>query len=287
MTYSLLGRDPDTGEIGAAVQSKFPGVSSLILHGRADVGCLATQAFANPDHGDRGLALLEQGALPAEVIPILLRGDPSAAERQLALLPPQGPPAAHTGEVVLGWRGWAGASLGEEGVALGNSLAGPDVVQAMRAVFEETDGPLSTRLISGLRAGRDAGGELRGQQAAGLLVVKPGGGYGGRAGRHVDIAVYDHPDPIEELDRCYALHRLAYFPSDPDNLVPAEGPLAAELKALMARRGINGLSAGQAWTDGDIARFKRFMGEENYDNRLRDDGLVDREVVEDLRARYG
>ncbi len=194
MTYSIIGRDPADGAVGAAVQSKFPGVGSIVLHGRAGVGCITTQAFANPRHGDDGL----------------------------------------------------------------DSLA----------------------------AGRDTGGELRGQQSAALLVVKPGGGYGGYSGRHVDISVYDHAEPIHELARCYRLHRLSYFPSDSDQLMPVDAALARELKAIMRRAGFRDLPDGPDWGETEIALLRRFMGVENYDNRLRDDALIDAEVLADLRRRY-
>jgi uncharacterized Ntn-hydrolase superfamily protein len=177
--------------------------------------------------------------------------------------------------------------MGTDCVASGNTLAGERVVEAMIGRFQGSTGEIAERLVDALRAGRDAGGELRGQQSAAVLVVKPGGGYGGRSGRHVDISVYDHPEPIEELDRCYRLHRLSYFPSDPANLVPVDGRIARELKGLMRAAGFRDLPDTEAWEGREIALFQRFLGVENYDNRLRSDARVDTEVLEDLRRRYG
>lgn len=286
MTYSIIGRDPASGAVGAAVQSKFPGVGSIVLHGRAGVGCITTQAFANPRHGDDGLGLLAAGRDARDVLAELLRGDADAAERQLAILGTDGPPALHTGAEVLGWDGWSGGVLGADAVASGNTLRGEAVVRAMLDAFEAHTGELAERLIAALAAGRDAGGELRGQQSAALLVVKPGGGYGGYSGRHVDISVYDHAVPIDELARCYLLHRLSYFPTAPDQLLPITADLARELKSIMRRAGFRDLPDGPEWGDAEIAHLRRFMGVENYDNRLRDDAAIDAEVLTDLRQRY-
>jgi len=289
MTFSILGLDPERGELGIAVQSKFPGVGSIIAHGRAGVGVIATQAFANPDHGDAGLDLLALGAEPADVLEILTRRDENQAQRQIAVLDPAGRQAQFTGAEVLEWDGWAGSASGRACLAHGNSLTSETVVTGMVGAFETTQGDLATRLMTALAAGQAAGGELRGQQSAALLVVKQGGGYGGRSGRHVDISIYDHDQPITELQRCYELHRLSYFPSDPDKLVPIDKETARELKDLLARQGylkVKGKPTG-TWDQKAIAAMQRFMGVENYDNRIRDDALIDLEVLADIRARYG
>jgi uncharacterized Ntn-hydrolase superfamily protein len=286
MTYSIIARDTSAGEIGAAVQSKFPGAGSIALHGAAGIGCITTQAFANPQHGDEGLALLRRGLSAQTVLEQLLRNDPAADERQVAVLGPAGPAALHTGDAVRSWDGFAGGEVRPHAVASGNTLCAQAVVTAMLDGFEAATGELAERLISALAAGRDAGGEFRGQQSAAILVVKPGGGYGGWSGRHVDISVYDHPEPITELGRCYRLHRLSYFPSDPDQLLPVDAALARELKAIMCRAGFRELPETPDWGEAEIALLKRFMGAENYDNRLRDDAWIDAEVLADLRQRY-
>lgn len=287
MTYSILGRDPATGEFGVAVQSKFPGVGTIVPHGDVRSGVLATQAFSNPAHAETGLELLRLGATAEEAGAILLRGDEAHGQRQVALLDRAGGCFAHTGAEVEGWDGWAGSHKGPDCVAISNSLAGPEVVSAMTTAFGRTRGDTATRLIAALHAGQAAGGEIRGQQAAALLVFKEGGGYGGRTGRHVDIPVYDHPTPIDELGRCYALHRLSYFPSDPANLVGIDGALATELRDILRRRGYLAGEPGGPWGAAEIAAMARFMGAENYDNRIRDDGLIDREVLADIRAKMG
>jgi uncharacterized Ntn-hydrolase superfamily protein len=193
MTYSVLGCDASDGAVGVAVQSKFPGVGSLVPHGEADVGVVATQAFGNPRHGSAGLALLRAGATPAQAVEVLLNDDVHRSTRQFALLDPAGTGAAHTGEDVRTWAGWSGSATGRGCVALGNGLAGAGVVDAMVATFEESGGPLAERLVAALAAGERAGGDIRGQQSAALLVLRRDGGYGGLDDRHVVISVYDHP----------------------------------------------------------------------------------------------
>ena len=128
--------------------------------------------------------------------------------------------------------------------------------------------------MTALAAGEEAGGDIRGQQSAALLVLRRNGGYGSLDDRHVVISIYDHPRPIEELQRCYALHRLSYFPSEPANLVPIGPELALELKGLMARRGFYSGELDDRW-DGEIQRrLELFLGSENYDNRIDNGGLV-------------
>ena len=287
MTYSILGLDPVTGEIGAGVQSKFPGAGDLVPSGRGGAGAVASQAFADPRHGPAALDRLEAGERPDAVLAALKAGDDRATARQIAILSADGHAAAHTGVEVLGWRGHAGAAFGEGCVAAGNSLSAPDVVEVMVAAFERTTGELAERLIEALRAGRDAGGEIRGQQSASVKVWSNAGGYGGGGDAKVSIPVYDHPEPIEELARCYRLHRLSYFPSDPDKITEITPQVARELHGFLAQAGFDADPAEERWDAASIAQFKRFMGEENYDNRLRDDARIDLEVLDDLRRRYG
>ena len=120
-----------------------------------------------------------------------------------------------------------------------------------------------------------------------MKVWSNAGGYGGGGDAKVSIPVYDHPEPIEELARCYRLHRLSYFPSDPDKITEITPQVARELHGFLAQAGFDADPAEERWDAASIAQFKRFMGEENYDNRLRDDARIDLEVLDDLRRRYG
>jgi uncharacterized Ntn-hydrolase superfamily protein len=288
MTYSILGHDASNGDLGVAVQSKFPGVGSLVPYGEAEVGVVATQGFGNPRHGSAGLSLLRCGATPRQAVDVLLNDDGLGHKRQFGLVGREGAVAAHTGADLHTWDGWSGSAAGPGCVALGNGLASIDVVEHMVRTFEDSRAiPLAERLMTALAAGEGAGGDIRGQQSAALLVVRRNGGYGALDDRHVVISIYDHESPIEELVRCYALHRLAYFPSDPSNLVPIVPELALELKRLMAARGFYKGNMDVSWDPVIHRRLDLFLGSENYDNRIDNGGLFDLEVLADLRLRYG
>ena len=124
MTYSILGFDPSNGDLGVAVQSKFPGVGSLVPYGEAGAGAVATQAFANPRHGSVGLTLLRCGATPQQAMQILVDSDDRATKRQFALIDTNGDTAAYTGADIDSWDGWSGSAAGAGCVAVGNGLAG-------------------------------------------------------------------------------------------------------------------------------------------------------------------
>jgi uncharacterized Ntn-hydrolase superfamily protein len=286
VTFSILARDELNGDLGVAVQSKFPGVGSLVPYGEAEVGVVATQAFANPRHGSVGLTLLECGASPQQAVDMLLNGDSNSGSRQFGLLDRNGDVAAYTGPDLAGWDGWAGSAAGRQCVALGNGLAGRVVVEQMIDAVQASPGSLAERLVAALEAGQAAGGDLRGQQSAALLVLRRHGGYGSLDDRHVVISIYDSPEPIAELRRCYGLHRLSYFPSDPANLVPITPELALELKMLMTARGFLTSGVDDQWDSATQHRFELFLGSENYDNRIDNGGLLDLEVLADLRQRY-
>ncbi len=172
MTYSILGYDRVNGDLGVAVQSKFPGVGSLVPYGEADVGVVATQAFGNPRHGTVGLRLLSCGATPHQAVDVLLRSDDHGARRQFALLDSSGDGAVHTGAELHDWDGWSGSAGGDGCVALGNGLASQGVVDAMVATFAVSETSLAERLMAALAAAERAGGDLRGQQSAALLVLR-------------------------------------------------------------------------------------------------------------------
>ena len=226
------------------------------------------------------------GVSPEATLQILLDDDGNRGERQLAILTPKGS-ARFTGEEVRGWAGFAGAQDGNACLAHGNGLAGPQVLQAMVDGFAKTEGDFATRLIAALSSGEAAGGELRGVQSAGLQVFQEGAGYGGKQAKLVDISIYDHADPIGELSRCYGLHRLSYFPSEEEDLVPIDAETAAYLTKILVDEGYLEGAQGPDWDADKITAFARFMGTENYDNRIRDDALIDREVLADIRARRG
>ena len=283
MTFSIVAFDPDNGDLGVAVQSKFPNVGVSIPFAKAGVGAVATQCYCNTSYGPRGLALLENGASPEQALAILTDGDPQRDYRQVGIIDAQGRSASFTGAHGFDW---AGSLQGRHCAAQGNTLAGPGVVQAMVRAFETTPGALALRLMIALQAGQAAGGDRRGQQSAALKVVRAGGGYGGFDDRYVDISVYDHPTPIAELERLYAIHRLTYFRSEPEQLARIDTAIANEVQQILHARGFyKGVVNGVC--DAELLRALRdFMGWENYDERIRDDELIDLEVLADIRVKH-
>lgn len=197
-TFSIVAFDPETGDLGVAVQSKFFAVGPVVPFAAAGIGAVATQSFANTTFGPRGLDLLGAGNEPQAVIDTLLADDPQRALRQVALIDASGSAANFTGDGCLAW---AGGRIGDNFSVQGNILAGPEVVDAMAAMFEASTGDLATRMVAALAAGQEAGGDVRGRQSAALLVVREGGGYGGFNDRFIDLRVDDHQTPIGELQR--------------------------------------------------------------------------------------
>jgi uncharacterized Ntn-hydrolase superfamily protein len=283
MTFSIVAFDPANGDLGVAVQSKFPNVGVSIPFARAGVGAVATQSYCNTSYGSRGLALLENGASPEQAVAILTGGDEQRDYRQVGIIDVRGRAATFTGGQCFDW---AGGLQGHHCAAQGNTLTGSRVVEGMVRTFETTPGPLAVRLMAALQAGQANGGDRRGQQSAALKVARAGGGYGGFDDRYVDISVYDHPAPIAELERLYAIHRLTYFRSDPEQLVRIDAAIANELQQILHARGFyRGTTTGVC--DAELLRALRdFMGWENYDERIRDDDQIDLEVLADIRRKH-
>lgn len=202
-TFSIVGADPEAGEVGVAVASKFFAVGSVVPHGTAQVGAVATQSFANTTFGPRGLELLRQGLSPQATIDSLLVGDGDPNRRQVGIVAADGRSATYTGEGCLAW---AGGRSGPNYAAQGNILTGEEVVAAMEKAFLESKGkPLAERLFLALEAGDAAGGDSRGRQSAALLVKRERAGYNGFTDIAVDVRVDDHASPIEELGRLMTL----------------------------------------------------------------------------------
>jgi len=222
--------------------------------------------------------MLREGAGAAELLERFFADDPERDTRQAGVVDRHGRAATYTGS---GCQGWAGGRTGEgpEGsfAAQGNLLAGPEVVDAMvdewRATADEPD--LARRLVAALAAGQDEGGDPRGKQAAAVLVVSAGGGYGGLGDVVVDLRSDDSPEPIGELQRMLDLHEL-YFGSTPEDQLLDPSP---ELDAELARR-----LASTGYASGDLRRdLYDWMGRENFEERWRD-GKLDPVVLQHLRA---
>ena len=204
-TFSIVGFDPVTGEVGVAVQSRVFSVGNGVIWGEAGVGVVATQAIVDVSYGPQALALLREGRSPEDVVrDVLARdADPDPERwtkegRQFSVMNAQGEVATHTGPRASEW---AGHRIGEYCSAQGNILAGPAVVDDMVTAFESTEGHLSHRLQAALEAGQAAGGDTRGMQSAAMLVVKEDGGVWLNNDVVLRLQVDDHPEPISELRR--------------------------------------------------------------------------------------
>lgn len=206
-TFSIVAYDPETKELGIAVQSKFLAVGAVVPWAKAGVGAIATQSYANTTYGPRGLEMLAQGESPEDVLKKLTEADGGAGHRQVGIVDAHGKSATFTGDGCLEW---CGGVKGENYCCQGNILAGQGVVNAMEKVFVESKGDLGERLIAALQAGQDAGGDKRGMQSAALLIVREGWGYSGMNDRYRDVRVDDHAEPIKELKRIYDLHRRSF-----------------------------------------------------------------------------
>ena len=282
MTFSIVARDPQKGELGIAVQSKFLGVGAVVPWAKAGVGAIATQSWANTSYGPRGLALLENGLSADEVLTHLTQNDENRAKRQVGIVSIAGKPTTYTGEECFPW---AGGYIGEHFACQGNILVGEDTVLAMARTFEETTGLLCDRLISALAAGQEAGGDSRGQQSAALLVVKEKGGYEGFNDRFIDLRVDDHPHPIDELRRILQLHKLYLFPTDPSDILIIDQKLAVEIQELLTRSGDYQGKITGTYDESTRNAFRKFSGRENLEERWFEDARIDRIVLEFMRQR--
>lgn len=210
-TFSIVAFDPDTGDLGVAVQSKFFGVGSVVPWAKANVGAIATQSYANTSYGPDGLALLASGKGARTTLTQLTAADAKRDSRQVGVVDAQGRSASFTGAKC---HGWAGHFEGTNFCVQGNILTGDEVVKAMAAAYEkarQTPGSgLADWLMAALDAGQHAGGDKRGRQSAALLVVRERGGYDQGNDRFVDLRVEDHPEPIQELARLLELHKKFY-----------------------------------------------------------------------------
>jgi uncharacterized Ntn-hydrolase superfamily protein len=197
-TFSIVAADPEAGEVGVAVASRFFAVGSVVPFAKAGVGAVATQANANTTFGPRGLDLLERGLSAEEVVRVLLRADGDEA-RQIGVVTAAGDSATSTGPKC---NAWAGGRHGPGYAVQGNILAGEPVVVAMEKAFLDSKGKrLAERLYAAIVAGDAAGGDSRGHQSAALVVTRAGGGFNGFSDRAIDLRVDDHADPIGELGR--------------------------------------------------------------------------------------
>ncbi|MBK7845695.1 MAG: DUF1028 domain-containing protein [Bdellovibrionales bacterium] len=204
-TYSIVARDPRTGEMGVAVQSHWFAIGSLVPWGKAGVGVVATQSFIDTRYGTSGIKLMEEGWSAKQALQAIRAADPHPEIRQVAMLDFKGNVATHSGKSCIKF---AGYRSGENYSVQSNLMIKEGVPEVMERAFLESKGPLAERLLKALEAAQAAGGDLRGKQSAAILVVagQPSQSQS-TSGRLVDLHVEDNSDPILELRRLYTLHK--------------------------------------------------------------------------------
>jgi uncharacterized Ntn-hydrolase superfamily protein len=230
MTYSIVARDPDTGELGVAVQSHFFAVGSLVSWAEPGAGAVATQSVVEPAFGRRGLDLMRGGASAPEAMQRLLADDPQEAYRQVAMVDRFGRTAVHTGRRCIQA---AGHRVGNQVTVQANMMRSDTVPAAMAAAYAEAGGDLANRLVAALEAAEAEGGDLRGRQSAALRVVAEKPSDSPLADQRFDLRVDDHDDPVPELRRLLELKR-AYTRVDAADEMAAAGDVELALEQYAA-----------------------------------------------------
>lgn len=227
MTYSIVARDPQTGQMGVAVQSRYFAVGAAVPWGEPGVGVVATQSFVEVSYGPRGLARMREGEAAPAALDALLAEDSERAVRQVAMLDASGRFAVHTGERCIRE---AGSAEGDQACAQANMMERDTVWHAMVESFSAAEGDLADRLMAALVAAEAEGGDIRGRQSAAMLVV--GGSHGEAPWRRlIDLRVDDHPDPLGELQRLLQYQRAVEH-LDRSEELHAAARFADELREL-------------------------------------------------------
>jgi len=306
MTFSIVARDPATGDLAVGVASKFLAVGSVVSHAEAGVGAVATQALANFTYGANGLAILRGGVSAAGTIQQLTEADEGRDHRQLGMVDSNGGAATFTGASCIDW---AGGRTADGVAAQGNLLAGPGVVDALIDTYLVGGLPFPELIVSSLKAADDAGGDRRGRQSCALLVVRENGGYGGNNDRMLDLRVDDAENPIEGVAHLLALYHLYGDRPRVEDLLPIDDTLVSELQRLLENTGYtpatttrgSGLAAlvdslgvertgepreaPDSWTDAWQGAMSEWMSVENLEERMTARGWLDPHVLEHLRQR--
>lgn len=225
-TYSIVARDPDTGELGVAVQTHWFAVGSRVPWAEAGIGAVATQSFTEVSYGPLGLQLMKAGKTAQQALSSLLATDSGREVRQVAMIDTNGNTAAHTGAKCIAQ---AGHQMGPNYSVQANMMEKSTVWRAMATAFENAKGDLAERMLLALEAAQKEGGDIRGKQSAAILVVtgKPTGVPW--KDRLIDLRVEDHAEPLQELRRLVQTHRAYRLMDRGDELV-AEKKIAEGMK---------------------------------------------------------
>ena len=225
-TYSIVARDPVTSEMGVAVQSHWFSVGSIVSWAEAGVGAIATQSFVNASFGPGGLAFLKAGKTASQGVEELIASDEGRDFRQLAVVDTQGNVAAYTGQKCVPA---AGHYLGDNFSVQANLMLNDQIWPAMARAFEAAQEPLAERMAIALEAAQAAGGDIRGQQSAAILVVRGQASGNLWEDRLIDLRVEDHPEPVKELKRLLKVARAYEYMNEGDESLEKndiEGALA-------------------------------------------------------------
>jgi len=294
-TFSLCAIDPATQQSGAAVTTRVPFVGRAVPHVRAGVGAVCTQASTRVENGREGLDLMAQGVEPKDALQQLLEKDPQRESRQVGLIDMKGRTAAHTGK---NNGNWAGSKQGLNYTVQANIMVGPEVVDAVAASFEATEGtglPLAERMILALEAGQAKGGDRRwgSLQSAAIKIADPKNP--GRGGDYIALAIEvgEHAEPVGEMKRIYytTARRLGYR-----SFSRVEGADVVELKRMLHALGFwrPELAAFpdqpprelQLFDEEAIAAVDKFRAANGLNYQGSPAGLVDERFVQALRAAY-
>lgn len=229
-TYSIVARDPETGQMGVAVQSHWFSVGSVVPWAEAGVGAVATQSLVDPTYGPLGLDLMRAGRSATRSLHGLLQADAHPEIRQVAMVDASGDVVAHTGE---GCIPEAGHRTGEQYSVQANLMDLDTVPAAMAAAYEAAEGPLAERLLAALEAAQAEGGDIRGKQSAAILVVAAESTGRPWADTLVDLRIEDHPTPVEEMRRLLEVHR-GYDRMNEGDLAIERGDVEAAEEAYAA-----------------------------------------------------
>ncbi len=224
-TYSIVARDPASGELGVAVQSHWFSVGAMVSWAEAGVGAVATQSFVDPSYGPLGLALMKAGRTAPEALAALLAADSGREVRQVGMVDAKGNVATHTGRLDIPA---AGGQSGAQYVVQANLMEKPTVWPAMARAYEAARGDLAERMLAALDAGEAEGGDIRGRQSAAILVVKAASSGRPWADKVFDLRVEDHPEPLRELRRLVGVQRAYNRMSAGDDCVAVKDWTCAE-----------------------------------------------------------
>lgn len=233
-TYSIVARDPETSEMGVAVQSHYFSVGPIVPWAEPGVGAVATQAMVDVSYGPLGLELMGKGKTAQQALKALLASDKNSSLRQVAMLDANGIITNHTGERCIPE---AGHLKGKDYSVQANMMLNDRVWPSMAEAFEGGKGDLAERMLQSLEAAEEAGGDIRGKQSAAILIVRGEKPRKMWEGRIMDLRVEDHPEPLKELRRLVKLHR-AYQHASRGDLAMEEKNVYEALSEFRAAEGL-------------------------------------------------